>query len=82
MANLREAVEEVKLCDLGYSGYSFTWSNRSTMGTPIFKHLDRFVGNEAFMGLFPNLKVRHLKWYSFDHKPIGFEINVEMQIAP
>lgn len=70
MEMLRETVDDLNLCDLGFCGSKFTWTNKSKNCPVILKRLDRFLGNQSFCDLFDSTKVFHLDWYSSDHRPI------------
>lgn len=71
----RDNVSDMRLRDLGYEGSPFTWSKRGKNCPGILKRLDCFQGNDVVVNLFTNLKVSHLNWYSFDHRPICFHTN-------
>lgn len=80
MNNFREALNSCGLLDLGYTGDLFTWCNKWRNKPPIYNRLDRFVGNQAFIDLFPNISNLHLDWCRSDHRPI--ELNIISSAPP
>jgi hypothetical protein len=48
------------LTDLGYKGYSFTWSNRREGDANVQVRLDRGVATASFLDLFPDSHVEHV----------------------
>ena len=61
--------EECGLCDLGYSGYAFTWDNRRADSAVVEERLDWFCGSLEWSLLFPEAEVLHLDEHQ-DHLPI------------
>lgn len=67
-------LDECNLRDLEYRGDMFTWSNKQKALDQINERLDRFMANEAFWSLFPNLSITHFDWARFDHRPILLDV--------
>ncbi|KAL6205410.1 hypothetical protein ACLB2K_022670 [Fragaria x ananassa] len=73
MDGFREVLNVCNLKDLYYTGPSFTWrGNRH--GVEVKERLDRFLGNGAWLQLFPTSKVTHLLPNESDHLPILIQI--------
>lgn len=66
----RELVDDMRLLDLGYIGYLFTWNNRSIGTDNIQERLDEVLINLIWRVIYPQATVRHLPAYKSDHKPI------------
>ncbi|KAA3471230.1 reverse transcriptase [Gossypium australe] len=60
-------VDKAELHDLGFRGPPFTWHGR----------LDRALGNEAWVQLFPNILVTDLSKFKSDHRPLLLSLNPE-----
>lgn len=63
-------ISEAGLLDLGFTGPTFTWTNKQSLHMNIAERLDRVLGNEDWNMLFPQAKVSHLPRYNSDHSPI------------
>lgn len=70
MADFRECLNSCDLLDLGYSGKIYTWSNRRSNNSQIFKSLDRFTDNSDFIDLVTKHSVWHLDWSCSYHRAI------------
>ncbi|KAL3363180.1 hypothetical protein AABB24_012466 [Solanum stoloniferum] len=72
------------LYDLGYIGSTYTWWNGRSEDACIFKRLDRILGNQRLMNLFPTMKIKHLIKKGSDHSPLVLECsqNTEEIIKP
>ncbi|XP_042966793.1 uncharacterized protein LOC122300311 [Carya illinoinensis] len=70
MCRFREALEVNDLCDLGYKGDKFTWSNRHIDDTFTKERLDRCVANSSWREIFNHVWVETLPARSSDHKPL------------
>jgi hypothetical protein len=70
MEGFRQALEDCELCDLGFIGSRFTWSNCRTDVSYTQERLDRAVANREWCTLFPVASVTILAACSSDHNPI------------
>lgn len=70
MDAFRGAMDECRLCDLGYKGCQFTWKRGNSPTTLIRERLDRFLADGRWCDMFPNHMVRHFAQYRSDHAPI------------
>jgi len=66
----RIALEDCQLCDLGYTGSRFTWSNKRTDGSFTKERLDRAVANMEWFSRFHFVTVRTMVARTSDHCPI------------
>lgn len=73
MNMFREAVDQCKLEDMGFTGYSFTWSNGRVGEENIQERLDRFFATEEWLNLYPSSEVTHGQKSFSDHCPILLE---------
>lgn len=60
MKNIRDALTDCSLTDLGYSSKWFTWERGWSNANNIRERLDRGVANEVWGELFQNYKLKHL----------------------
>jgi hypothetical protein len=60
MSAFRECLMDCGLTDLGYKGYSFTWSNRREGDANVQVRLYRGVATASFLDLFPDSHVEHV----------------------
>jgi hypothetical protein len=69
----RQAIQEAGLIDIHMEGYPYTWFK--SLGTPraVEEKLDRALANEAWMQLFPHVRLENLAAPSSDHFPILLE---------
>ncbi|KAK6119808.1 hypothetical protein DH2020_046433 [Rehmannia glutinosa] len=70
MEDFHNAIREANLDDLGYEGYSFTWTNGQTGADNIQERLDRCLGTLEWVQLYPEYHIKHLPCISSDHCPI------------
>jgi hypothetical protein len=70
MERFRRALEDYELCDLGYIGPRFTWSNCRTDASYTQERLDRAVANREWCTLFSVASVTNLAACSSNHNPI------------
>ena len=78
MDRFRLALEDCKLCDLGYMGDTFTWWNNShNCDQYIRERLDRAVADDAWQAKFPEYCVRNGDPHHSDHRPIIVTIDKE-----
>jgi hypothetical protein len=75
MELFRRCLDDCGLIDLGYSGPSFTWTNRQANDTLVRVRLDRAVANEAFSSLFDDVNVENIITTTTDH----FAILIRLQ---
>ena len=68
MEGFCNAVEHCRFLDLGLSRNKFSWFTTKMGGIKV--RLDRALGNQEWMDLFPHFKVQHLNKSSFNHVPV------------
>lgn len=66
----RMAIEEVGLCNLGYTGATYTWLRGTNPKTRIIERLDRALADAQWNIKFPMAKVSHLATLYSDHLPL------------
>jgi hypothetical protein len=77
MEKFREAIKNCLLCDMGFSGSKYTWSNGHTDGSFTKERLDRALANVDWISVFKEVEVRiEAKLYS-DHNPVVIEFHKE-----
>ncbi|KAM1024442.1 hypothetical protein ACFX13_038442 [Malus domestica] len=74
MKSFRNIVEACRFKDLGYSGNIYMCL--TTLRGGIKVRLDRALGNQAWIDLFPSFRMQHLNKTSSDHVPILLTWNV------
>jgi hypothetical protein len=67
MELFRSCLDDCGLTDLGFSGPTFTWSNRQSGDALVRVCLDRAVANGAFKELFDDVNVENLITTTTDH---------------
>jgi exonuclease III len=77
MDQFRNALENCRLIDLGFSGARFTWTNGRQGESLIKERLDRAVANKEWKSLFCEVAVYVLAARSSDHKPLLMCFNHE-----
>ncbi|XP_057775115.1 uncharacterized protein LOC130994097 [Salvia miltiorrhiza] len=70
LVRFRDVVEECGLSDLGFVGNPFTWNNNQVGEANIMERLDRVLGSDSWIHLFPSFEVSHLLRKSSDHCPV------------
>lgn len=70
MEAFRNSLSHCNLCDMGYSGPRYTWSNKRHDSNFITERLDRTLANTEFVAWFPQLRVDVLAARSSDHTPL------------
>ncbi|KAL5554475.1 hypothetical protein UlMin_041876 [Ulmus minor] len=73
MSHFRETINYCGLADLGFRGPKFTW-NRGNGACLVQERLDRMLGNNGWLDLFPNSLVHHLNLRGSDHRPLLVEL--------
>jgi hypothetical protein len=68
--NFRNILSLCNLQDLGYTGNTFTWTNRNQGEHLILARLDRFLATTEWKQMFPYYTNQHLLRYQSDHNPI------------
>ncbi|KAK6142941.1 hypothetical protein DH2020_023289 [Rehmannia glutinosa] len=68
--NFHSAIQEANLEDLGYTGFSFTWTNGKSGEENIQERLNWFLANSEWVLLYPGHEVHHLIRSASDHCPI------------
>ena len=70
MEQFRSALEECDLCDLGFIGSKYTWSNAKEDESFMEERLDRALANIDWCAWFQEVEVQVLPARLSDHKPI------------
>ncbi|KAK2659340.1 hypothetical protein Ddye_005873 [Dipteronia dyeriana] len=73
MDKFREALDDYKLGDLGFSGPCFTWLNKRIEGL-VMERLDREVCSFSWKQLFLHSKVSNLEFWSSDHHALLIKV--------
>ncbi|KAH1096848.1 hypothetical protein J1N35_013769 [Gossypium stocksii] len=68
-------VDSAELYDLGFKGPPFTWHKGS-----LSEHLDRALGNEAWIRNFPNCRITHLPKIKSDHRLLLLSLNPNISL--
>ncbi|XP_024021734.1 uncharacterized protein LOC112091706 [Morus notabilis] len=74
MNQFRDTVESCDLVDLGFVGPKFTWDNGQEGGAHIRERLDRALGCDEWINLFPYYGVRNMDFYDSDHRALWLEL--------
>ena len=77
---LRDFTSNTSAIDLGFSGPSFTWSNRKEGLANIKERLDQCLCDQEWQSLFPKARVRHLCNSNSDHNPIMLDTFLDIDI--
>ncbi|KAK1607761.1 hypothetical protein QYE76_031434 [Lolium multiflorum] len=67
VGTLMSCLEDCDLCDMGYSGPKFTWTNRQDAQTNVRVRLDRAVANDGFATRYEGSSVENVITTSSDH---------------
>jgi hypothetical protein len=70
MKEFQNALEHCRLCDMGFNGSRYTWSNKRHDDYFTEERLDRVVANLEFASLFPRLCVEVIAARTSDHAPL------------
>ena len=73
--NFLKVVYECNFMDLGFTGYSYTWSNNHGSEENVQERLDCFLANNSWLTTFPWNRVRHLLKRHSNHLPIIADCN-------
>jgi hypothetical protein len=79
MEKFREAIDNCSLCDLGFSGSKYTWSNGHSDGSFTKERLDRALANVEWVSVFKEVEVRIEAKRASDHNPVLIEFHEEKQ---
>ena len=77
---LRDFTSNTSAIDLGFSGPSFTWSNRKEGLANIKERLDQCLCDQEWQSLSPKAGVRHLCNSNSDHNPIMLDTFLDTDI--
>ena len=66
--------------NLGFTGPSFTWSNRREGLANIKERLDQGLCDQEWQSLFPKAGVKHLCNSNSDHNPIMLDTILELDV--
>lgn len=69
-SEFREMISYSGLLDLGFSGPTYTWSNKRRFQFHIRKRLDRVLSDSQWQLWFPNASIMHMPSVNNDHTPI------------
>ncbi|KAJ1268610.1 hypothetical protein BS78_07G148300, partial [Paspalum vaginatum] len=75
VSNFCAWIKDCGLCDLGFNGPAYTWTNKSFSTMPTFERLDRCLANANWIASFPNTSVHHLPMLYSDHCPILIKVD-------
>lgn len=67
MASFRQAVDDCRFTDLGYSRLPYTWDNRQERKRNVNVRLDRALGDDKFMESMGATSVQHIQLTESDH---------------
>lgn len=70
MRHFREAITVVGLADMGFRGFSFTWSDKRLEPLTIWHRLDRVLASADWSLQYSHAAVDHLVSRGSDHYPI------------
>jgi endonuclease/exonuclease/phosphatase family metal-dependent hydrolase len=76
MKEFQNALEHCRLCDTGFNGSRYTWSNKRHDDYFTKERLDRVVANMEFASLFPRLCVEVIAAGTSDHGPLFCSLQV------
>ena len=67
MVNFREALEQCRLEDLGFTGNWFTWERGNVVENNVRERLDGVVASRGWREIFSNFLVKHATRFALDH---------------
>ena len=76
---LKDFMSNIGAIDLGFTGPSFTWSNRREGLANIKERLDQCLCNQEWQLIFPRAGVKHLCNMNSDHNPILLDTHLESE---
>ena len=76
---LKDFISNTGAIDLGFTGPSFTWSNRREGLANIKERLDQCLCNQEWQLLFPKAGVKHLCNLNSNHNPILLDTHFEFE---
>ncbi|KAJ0855829.1 putative RNA-directed DNA polymerase transcription factor bZIP family [Helianthus annuus] len=62
-------VNEINLFDIAMSGLFFTWNQKLGKSDGILEKLDRVMGNQNFVDMYPAAFAKFLPYFTSDHSP-------------
>lgn len=74
MIRSRETIENCQLVDLRYDGPKLTWDNGQDDEDNIRERLDRMLGSEYWISLYPNFTIQVLNFYGSGHRALWLEL--------
>jgi hypothetical protein len=77
LTGLKKWFDANSMMDLGFSGPTFTWTNRR-----VFERIDRAICNEKWRSLFADANVIHLPRTKSDHCPIKICLQSRFSSSP
>ncbi|KAL0283937.1 UNVERIFIED_CONTAM: hypothetical protein Sangu_2475800 [Sesamum angustifolium] len=80
--DFRTALETNRLYDIGFNGYSFTWSNKQEFPNTIRERLDRACADYNWLKLFPRAQISHSSSVYSYHSPIILQTDIEGEFQP
>jgi hypothetical protein len=66
----RDTLDDWQLCDLGFQGSKYTWSNKWDAGEFTKERLDRATANSDWCNIFNDVLVEVLAARTSDHSPL------------
>lgn len=81
-SSMRNRVDALGLIDMGFIGNPYTWTNKRPAKANVKERLDRALANTNWRILFPNAKVKHFPIIKFDHAPILFLTQGDLNSYP
>lgn len=79
MQGFRDALDDCRLKDLGFSGFPFTWCNRRPSNQIVWARLDKGVANIKWILRFSAIRIHHLNAFHSDHKPLLLAVDSELK---
>ena len=80
VSHLRDFMSNTGAINLGFTGPSFTWSNRREGLANIKERLDQGLCDQEWQSLFPKAGVKHLCNSNSDHNPIMLDTILELDV--
>lgn len=74
----RNIVASCGIMDLGYDGYSYTWTNGIQGSDNTQCRLDMALASPSFINRYSPIEVQHLSRFQFDHAAISISLEAEL----